>query len=94
MGGEYRTVEVVGKDFSTAWSQLQDEEREERGSDYYNGSVCHVDARVVSDSEYMRIVKNNDVSKCEGVAKCIQKPIENTNKIKTEVQRFANNGTR
>jgi hypothetical protein len=98
MGGEYRTVQVSGRTFSEAWKREQDIERQEKGDDYYNGSICNVDdVRKVSDKEYNDTVNNDsghNIHKCSGIMKVIREPKGNTNKIKTEVERFANKGTR
>jgi hypothetical protein len=96
MGGEYREITVSGRDFSSAWANEQAIEKEEKGSDYYNGSIVHVDSLTsVSDSEYHKyLVGKKYVDKCCGVVKTVRKPTPNTNKIKTEVERFANKGTR
>jgi hypothetical protein len=95
MGGEYREVIVVGKDFSTAWKAFQDEEREERGSDFYNGSMHHVGTpRLLDNKTYIKERDKMNLSKCEGIATCTSKPIKNDLKIKTEVKRYPNKGAR
>jgi hypothetical protein len=96
MGGEYRTIRVIGKDFNSAWSAEQEIEKEERGSDFYNGSIHHVDdIRMMSESQYDDAIKNDvSIYKCSGIAKKIRNPIPNTNKIKTTVENFPQKGTR
>jgi hypothetical protein len=96
MGGEYRTIRVVGKDFNSAWSAEQEIEREEKGSDFYNGSIHHVDdIRMVSESQYDDAINSGvSIYKCSGIAKEVRKPILNTNKIKTTVKNFPQKGTR
>ena len=96
MGGEYRTIRVAGKDFNSAWSREQDIEREEKGSDFYNSSICHVDnVRMMSESQYDKAIENDiSIHKCSGIAKEIRKPIRNSNKIKTTVKKFPQKGAR
>ena len=96
MGTETRWATISGPTLEEAFADLQEEDGEERGKDIYSGSWCNCQGvREVSAEEFDAIDENSGASKHEpAMAKCIRKPIANSNKIKTDVVRFPNHGTR
>lgn len=96
MGGYGRSTSMSGKTFKEAWKNLQAEEEYELGNDAYNGGFNNCDMpRLVSDDKFDKYEEGElDISKRECVATVSTNPIPNTNKIKTEVTRYPNKGTR
>ena len=89
MGAEtiYGTSE--GRTMMEAWNDLVEDDRQENGSGVYNSvfsSVCNAIKEVYQFPD--------DLDKYKAVAVCVQKPIGNTNKIKTEVENFPCKATR
>jgi len=93
MGTIIKTATITGKTLQSAFKRLQDECREEYGGDIYNGEWNNCQGvREVSAAEFD---KCDDMSKYQpAIAKCIRKPIVNTNKIKTVVTNYPVTGTR
>jgi hypothetical protein len=96
MGAIQKEARIGGRTLASAFKQLQDEDREELGSDYYSGGWNNSQGvREVSKKEYDRIIKDDDISKHEpAIAVCVRKPILNTMKTKTTVTNYPNVGTR
>jgi hypothetical protein len=95
--GSIRKYETIsGRTLQEAFKKLQEEDGYETGHEIYSGSWVNCQGiREVSAEIYDRMVENDEVTKFEtGIAKCITKPIGNTNTIKTEVKRIPNKGTR
>jgi hypothetical protein len=91
MGGITKTARIKGRTLDVAFTRLQKEDREDKGDDIYSGGWNNAQGvREVKKSEF-----DGDSNKFEpAMALCIQKPILNTNTIKTEVNRHPNKGTR
>lgn len=96
MGSIIKHATIKGKTLNLAFSELQANDEEEYGTDIYSGGWNNATGvREISSQEFDRRVKEDDISKhMDAVAKCILKPIENSNKIKTDVTRYPNHGTR
>jgi len=96
MGTETRWATISGPTLEEAFEDLQEEDGEERGKDIYSGSWYNSQGiREVSQEVFDKQDKEGTASKHESaIAKCIKKPIVNTNKIKTDVVRYPNHGTR
>jgi len=91
MGGITKEARIKGRTLEIAFRELQDEDRDEYGNDTYSGGWNNSQGvREVSAKEF-----KEDTNKFEpGFAVCVQKPIYNTNNIKTEVHRHPNKETR
>jgi hypothetical protein len=96
MGTTTRHETITGLSLQEAFRRLQKEDEREFGIDCYNGRWNNCQGvREVSAEEFDRRVKNYDITKHEpAIAKCVRKPITNTNKIKTDVVKYPNHGTR
>lgn len=97
MGTIVKQDRISGPTLEEAFRKLQEEDNYESGHDIYSGSWgnCVNGIKEVSAEEFDRKAQSGDISKHEpAIAKCVQKPIKNPNKIKTEVLRHPNSGTR
>ena len=95
MGAIDKEARIRGNSLGVAFQELQDEDREENGTDTYSGGWNNSDGvREVSASEF----KNTDIADMDkwgnAIAVCIKKPIKNSNKVKTKVKAFPNVGAR
>lgn len=96
MGTIIKEATIYGRTLQDAFKTLQDEDREEHGSDYYSGGWNNSQGiREVSTETYNKTLKEGDMSKHEpAIAKCVRKPIKNTMKTKTCVTNFPAKSTR
>jgi len=92
MGGIHQEASINGKSLQLAFAKLQEEDRDEYGSDYYSGGWNNAQGVV----DVSRTKFNSGVpSKHEPVwALCISKPVKNTMKVKTKVTNYPAKGTR
>ena len=95
MGAIERQATIEGRDLQSAFLLLQEEDREESGSDIYSGGWNNsTGVREVSKKEYHDYLINGVTKHEPAVAWCITKPIENNMKTKTTVTNFPAKGTR
>ena len=96
MGAITQETTITGKTLNKAFSRLKESDREEHGTDPYNGSWYNAPGvKEVSMDEFRRVEKNNGPEKhAPAVAVCIKKPILNTMKTKTSVTSYPSKGTR
>lgn len=96
MGMEQRWATVRGPQFSSEWKKVQEEDLDDRGSDYYSGSLSHVNnIKLVSKKDFEKYQEGElDLSKGDAVYYCQKEPKGNSNKIKSIVERFPQKGTR
>ncbi len=96
MGAIQRYATIKGKTLDEAFKELQREDELERGRDCYSGGWNLASNVVeVSSKVFDRRHSDSDITKHEpAIAKCIRKPIRNTNAIKTRVTNYPNKGTR
>lgn len=90
MGAEIRYGTSSGRTMMEAWDSLVEEDREENGSGHYNS----VFSSIVNGIKEVDKFPDEPIDKYTAVAVCIQKPIANTNKTKTEVENFPCKATR
>ena len=92
MGAISKEDSIEGRDLATAFKELQDNDRDELGNDYYSGGWNNSQGIVeVSQSKF----ESGDPSKHEPAwAWCTHKPVENNMKIKTKVINYPAKGTR
>lgn len=92
-----------GKNVKDAYSNLVEDSVEEYGNDPYNGTISTtIGFRDVTDvfqksKKDVNAFVNSEIEKIpkrECLAVCIKKPVENTNKIKTQVDHVVEKGTR
>ena len=92
---------VKARDIKEAWKIACEQEREENGTDPYNGSMhhCELTKDVTSKKPTMLeeelvqyMIDNSD--KREVMGFCKEQPKANENKIKTVVENFPQKGTR
>ena len=103
MGASEFIIKGYGKNAKDAYSDLIEDSVERYGDDPYNGTISTTtgfqdvtdvfqkskkDVNAFIDSEIEKLSKR----KC--LAVCIKKPVENTNKIKTQVDHVVEKGTR
>lgn len=91
MGAIGKEARIKGRTLEIAFRRLQNEDENEYGHDTYSGGWNNSQGvREVSAKEF-----EEDTNKFEpGFALCVQKPIYNTNTIKTEVNRHPNKEAR
>jgi hypothetical protein len=96
MGTMERFATIQGRTLQEAFKELQNEDESEYGQDIYSGRWNNCQGvREVSPSEFDKRYAESDISKHEvAIAKCVQKPIGNTNKVKTQVTNYPNKGAR
>jgi hypothetical protein len=93
MGTETRWDTISGPTLEKAFEDLQEEDGEDRGKDVDSGSWYNSEGvHEVSAEKFDAMDSGNKYE--PAYAKCIKKPIGNTNKIKTDVVRYPNHGTR
>lgn len=92
MGGIQKEFSITGKSLELAFAKLQENDRDERGSDYYSGGWNNAQGVVeVSKKKF----DNGHPSKHEPVwALCLSKPVGNNMKVKTKVTNYPAKGTR
>ena len=93
MGTISKRAKITGRTLQTAFKKLQDSDREEKGDDIYSGGWNNCSGiREVTPEKFNAI---NEMDKHSGaIAKCVCKPIVNSNKIKTTVTNFPVSGAR
>lgn len=89
MGAEIRYGSSSGRTLMEAWDSLVEDDSIENGSDHYNSVFSSCQRGVKEVDKFPE-----DIDKYTAVAVCIQKPINNSNKIKTAVENFPCKGTR
>jgi hypothetical protein len=96
MGMEQRWATIRGPEFMPAWRKVQDEDLDDRGSDYYSGSLSHVNGlKKVSEKDFEKYQEGDlSLNKGDAVYYCKKEPKGNSNKIQSSVERFPNKGTR
>tara|TARA_R110001606_G_scaffold19453_6_gene71340 strand:- start:3383 stop:3913 length:531 start_codon:yes stop_codon:yes gene_type:complete len=96
MGAITKTEVITGSTLKQAFSELQDLDRDELGSDHYSGGWNNLyGVTEVSKSKFDECEKEGGPSRHEnGLAWCTRKPILNTMKVKTSVTSYPNVGTR
>ena len=96
MGAITKTEIITGSTLEQAFSELQDLDRDELGSDHYSGGWNNLyGVTEVSKSKFDECEKEGGPRKHEpGLAWCTHKPILNTMKVKTLVTSYPNVGTR
>jgi hypothetical protein len=96
MGALQKHSNISGRTLKEAFSQLQREDEREYGDDHYSGGWNNSQGvREVTAKEFDKIYSEGDISKFESaIAKCVRKPVLNSNSIKTQVTSFPNKGAR
>lgn len=89
MGTTVRVATSAGKTYHEAFERLQNEDAYEYGHDSYNGGFNNVTILLAEVKELPE-----DIGKRYAVGRCIRKPVQNTNKVKSEVKAFPNKGER
>ena len=104
MGSIRYCEEGKGLNMADAFKRLQDEAREEYGDDIYNGRINNAQGYRDVTNAYKSSKKDLDdfidercdnLSKFEmGEAICLDKPVENNNKVKSQVEHIVTKGTK
>lgn len=96
MGTIIKRTTIEGRTLTEAFENLQEEDRHEKGGDFYSGGWNNSSGvTVVSAKEFDKRRENEDVDKWSpAIAKLLIKPVENKNSIKSAVKNFPNKGTR
>ena len=96
MGAITQEARITGRTLEQAFNDLKESDREEHGTDPYNGSWYNsTGVEEVSASKFRVIDKNGGPDKYEdAVALCVRKPILNNMKVKTSVTSYPSKGTR
>ena len=96
MGALIKEGRISGKTLESAFRSIQDKDRRINGDDYYSGGWnLATGIKEISAMEYDKKVNTGNISKHEPVyAKCVRKPVKNTNTIKTRVENNPNKGSR
>lgn len=92
MGAIQKEDTITGRDLKTAFKRLQDLDREELGSDSYNGGWNN--AQGVTEVSKEKFDNYEPEKWEEAWAYCVQKPIGNDMKTKTTVTNYPAKGTR
>jgi hypothetical protein len=96
MGTIVKREQISGKNLKEAFKALQDDSRDYYGHDIYSGGWNNcVGVKEVSKERFDEVDRTEDISKHENaVAYCVNKPVLNTNKIKTSVTNYPQKGKR
>lgn len=106
MGAQLITVKSLGASMKEAYNEAVEEAVHEYGNDSYNGTISTTNGYVDKTKEFKSsgkslsdyaewLYEENKISKWgSAVGICMAEPVENKNKIKSQVNNFAQKGTR